>query len=305
MKRVLVTGGTGFIGQHTIPLLLERGYDVHATSTKNSQDAAAGVTWHKVDLLQPGVIANLLESVKPTHLLHFAWYLVPGQWVSSGADQNFNWHQASLELLLRFKEQGGLRAVSAGSCTEYDWNHGFCSENLTPLKPNTFYGRSKASVFEYGNAYMDEVGISYACGRIFFVYGKHEHPARLVSSVINSILLEEPALCTHGNQIRDFLFSEDVADAFVTLLESDVTGAVNIASGNPVSLKQLVGKIAANLAGEKLVRFGAKAAPPNETPLVLGDTQRLSKEVGWSPRHDLDSGLHETIEWWKRHLDKS
>jgi len=304
MKRVLVTGGTGFIGQHSIPLLLNLGYEVHAITSKEPNNLNANVNWHQVNLLDVDKIPGLLEEVKPTHLLHFAWYLVPGQWVTSGADQNFRWAQASLELLRCFKEQGGVRAVTAGSCTEYDWNYGYCSEALTPLCPNTFYGRSKASVFEYSNAYASEVDLSCAWGRIFFVYGKHEHPNRLVSSVINSLLSEELALCTHGNQIRDFLFSEDVADAFVTLLNSDLTGAVNIASGNPVTLKQVVNKIAEKLGKKDLVKFGARPVPKNETPFVVGDIQRLSTELNWKPKFNLNSGLEETIDWWKENLAK-
>ena len=300
MKRVLVTGGTGFIGRHSIPLLLELGYEVHATTSKNTEKSRFGVTWHQTNLLDCSQISGLLNRVKPTHLLHFAWYLVPGQWATVGAEQNFCWAQSTLELFRCFKEQGGVRAVSAGSCTEYDWNYGYCSENRTPISPNTFYGRSKASVYEYSTAYLNEVKISNAWGRIFFVYGKYEHPSRLVSSVIRSLLSNEPALCTHGNQIRDFLFSEDVADAFVALLESDLQGAVNVASGHPVSLRGLVNKVAQSLSAENLVQFGAIPAPPNETPFVIGDTKRLTEELGWSPKYDLDSGLRETIEWWKQ-----
>lgn len=304
MKRVLVTGGTGFIGRHSIPLLIERGYEVHAVTSADAGNLPADVTWHKADLLDVSIIPDLFAKIKPTHLLHFAWHLVPGQWVTGGADQNFRWAQTSFELYKNFKEQGGTRVVTAGSCTEYDWNYGYCSESLTPLSPNTFYGRSKASVFEYSNAYLNEVDISSAWGRIFFLYGKYEHPNRLVSSVINSLLRKEPALCTHGNQVRDFLFSEDVADAFVALLESDLTGPVNIASGNPVSLKQVVNEIADNLNGQDLVQFGARPAPANETPFVVADIQRLSNELGWKPKHDLTSGLCETIEWWKQNLAK-
>ncbi len=307
MKRVLVTGGTGFIGQHSIPLLIARGYDVHATTSKKVENLASDaaswqkeVTWHQVDLLDTDKISALLAQVKPSHLLHFAWYLLPGQWATAGADQNFRWAQSSLELFRCFKEQGGVRAVTAGSCTEYDWNYGYCSESVTPLAPNTFYGRSKASVFEYSNAYMHEVGISAAWGRIFFVFGKDEHPKRLVSSVIKSLLANEPALCTEGNQIRDFLYTEDVADAFVTLLESDLTGAINIASGRPVSLRQVVNKIAKKLAGEELVQFGARPTPANETPLVVADVQRLSNQLAWKPKHDLDTALQKTIDWWKQ-----
>ena len=68
---------------------------------------------------------------------------------------------------------------------------------------------------------------------IFFLYGPHEPPGRLIPSVIQALLKGEFARCSHGRQIRDFLYVEDVAEAFVALLDSDITGPVNIASGSP------------------------------------------------------------------------
>jgi nucleoside-diphosphate-sugar epimerase len=121
--------------------------------------------------------------------------------------------------------------------------------------------------------------------------------------VVQSLLRGEPARCSHGNQIRDFLHVEDAAAAFVALLDAEtVAGAVNIASGRPVALKDLIGSIAVELGREDLIRLGAVPAQANEPPLLLADVARLRDEVGWQPRYTLETGLAQTVEWWRRAL---
>jgi nucleoside-diphosphate-sugar epimerase len=190
----------------------------------------------------------------------------------------------------------------AGSCAEYDWRYSFCKEGLTPLNPNTVYGTCKQSLQQMFDSIINTMDISGVWGRIFFLYGPHEHPARLVSSVIRSILLDRPADCSHGNQMRDFLYVKDVADAFVALLESNITGPVNIASGQPLPLKEIIYKIAEKLNRPDLVRLGALETPADDPELLAGDTNRLFNEVGWQPKYNLDQGLEETIVWWHNHM---
>ena len=192
----------------------------------------------------------------------------------------------------------------AGSCTEYDWNYGYCSEYVTPTTPNTFYGLCKNTVQRLGESFCQDTGISWAWGRIFFVYGPHEHPKRLVSSVILSLLKDEIASCTHGKQIRDYLFVQDVANAFVSLLECEVKGVVNIGSGDPIALKNIVQLIAEKLNKEHLVQMGAIPAPSHETPLVVGRNERLVREVNWVPQVNWERGLDLSIQWWKSQLTK-
>ncbi len=151
------------------------------------------------------------------------------------------------------------------------------------------------------NAFAKQTGISAAWGRILFLYGPHDHPARLVASVIHSLLNNEPARCSHGNQIRDFLYVQDVADAFVALLESDVSGPVNIGSGHPVALIDIISKIAKKVNRQGLIQLGALRISANEPPLLVADVSRLGDEVNWVPRYDLDQGLEQTISW-KNHV---
>lgn len=297
MNRVLLTGGTGFIGRHALAGLTARGYEVHATTSRDARVSGDGVTWHRTDLLDPEQVARLLDFVRPTHLLHLAWYAVPGDYVTSPA--NLSWVQASLALLDHFARTGGRRVVMAGSSFEYDWNYGFCSERITPTTPVTVYGRCKHALSELLAASAGASDLSASWGRIFFLYGPHEDSRRLVASVIRSLLNDQVARCSHGEQIRDYLHVEDVAGALVALLDCDVTGPVNIASGRPVVLKDLIRTIGRKLEREDLIALGALPARADESPIVVADIRRLATEVGWKPSFDLDLGLERTIECYK------
>lgn len=323
MRKVLLTGATGFIGRHCLrSLVAARSFDeIHAVSTREdapdftrepavgSDSAAARTTngagvvrWHKANLLSGDDVRRVLSEVQPTHLLHMAWYAEPGKYWTSPVNEE--WLRASEWLLRVFVEQGGERVVVAGTCAEYDWTGGvYCSEHETRLAPATLYGKCKHALHNALEELASETGVSAAWGRIFFLYGAHEHPQRLVASVIRSLLRDEPARCTHGEQLRDFLYVQDVADAFVALLESDARGAVNIASGEAVSLKSVIEKIAEKLDRTHLVQLGALAAPAGEPKLVAADVSRLNREVRWSPRYTLDAGLDATISWWRAQQD--
>jgi nucleoside-diphosphate-sugar epimerase len=305
MKRVLLTGASGFIGRHAIPFLLGNDYEVHAVFNTGRIDFTENrnLFWHQCNLLNLAEQKRLLSEIKPTHLLHFAWYAAPGKYWTSL--ENIKWVQASLELAINFYESGGKRAVFAGTCAEYDWNYGYCSEEITPLKPSTLYGACKNSLQEMLKHFSNQTKLSYAWGRIFFLYGPYEHPDRLVSSVMRSLLNDEPARCSHGNQIRDFLHVEDIASAFVSLLQSNIEGPVNIASGQAVALKTIIYTIADLLGRRHLVELGVLPALENEPPFLVADVRKLNQQLGWKPKITLDVGLKSTIEWWEVHLKGS
>jgi nucleoside-diphosphate-sugar epimerase len=256
-----------------------------------------GVTWRQADLLNPDAVRRLAADCRASHLLHLAWNIKPGRWAA--APDNYTWVRASLDLFDAFASAGGTRFVAAGSCLEYDWRYGYCAEDRTPCQPHTVYGVCKHALQLVASSMGSGAGLSSAWGRIFFLYGPHEHPDRLVAHVIRSILAGHPARCSHGRQVRDYLYADDVADAFVRLLESDVTGPINIASGEAIALRDLVVRLGALLGRPDLVHLGAIPAAHTDTPLVVADTTRLSSALGWSPAWTLDRGLEATIAWWR------
>ena len=297
MRRVLLTGATGLIGRHCLWPLVKRGFEVHAACRRAPLGGHPQVRWHKTNLLDPSQVRELAREVRATDLLHLAWITTPGVYWNS--PENLRWVEAGLRLLDAFHEHGGRRIVMAGTCAEYDWNHGCCREAVTPLAPRTLYGSCKHALRLTLESFSAEVGLSSAWGRIFFVYGPHAHPARLPGSVICSLLDGRVARCTDGSQIRDFLHVSDVADALVTLLACDVQGPVNVASGRPTRLSEMILTAAELLGRRELVRLGALEALKAEPPVLLADVRRLKCEVGWSPRYELRQGLKDTIDWWK------
>ncbi len=171
---------------------------------------------------------------------------------------------------------------------------------MTPLAPATLYGAAKQGLGSALCAHGAAHGPSTAWGRVFFLYGPREHPQRLVPAVVRGLLARERVAVTHGRQVRDFMHVADVAGAFAALVANDdVQGPVNIASGEPVSLRELIGLISDRLDGGGLVDFGARPVPEGEPAVLLADARRLREEAGFTPSFDLPSGIEDAIAWWR------
>jgi nucleoside-diphosphate-sugar epimerase len=301
VTRVLVTGGTGFIGRQALAALAERGFEVHAVARREPPaELASLAAWHQFDLLDPEGAEGAVAAAEPTHLLHLAWFAEHGAFWTS--PENVRWVEASLRLLRVFAGSGGRRAVMAGTCAEYDWSFGTLVEEETPLRPATLYGAAKRGLHEVARAYAAGAGFDLAWGRVFFLYGPHEDAGRLVSSVIGSLLRGEEARTSEGTQVRDFLHVADVADAFAALLASDVTGAVNVASGDGIEIRKVVQRIGELTGREDLLSIGALPARDGDPPQLVADVRRLRDEVGWRPHFSLDQGLREAVDWWRGEL---
>lgn len=296
MKRVILTGASGFVGRHCIPFLLSRGYEVFAVYHNGSPVENENVHWLKVDLLDQQQVEAMLKTVQPTHLLHLAWYVAHGKFWASPL--NLDWIKASLTLLKEFSKNDGKRVVMTGTCFEYDLAHGVLFEQITPLKPNTLYGSSKLSLSIALEGFAKQTGLSAAWARLFFLYGPHEYAQRFIPSVIRGLLRKESVACTHCQQVRDFLHVEDVAEALVALLDSSVEGSINISSGEGVTLRGIIENIEEYLQVKGLVQFGALQPQAFEPAQLIGNAERLSRDLNWQPRWNLKEGVSNTIEWW-------
>ncbi len=144
-------------------------------------------------------------------------------------------------------------------------------------------------------AYGATTGLEVVWGRIFHLYGPDEDPRRLVASVVRALLGGKEAPTSHGEQVRDLMHVDDVAGAMVALLESRISGAVNVASGEPVRLRRVVELLGELTSASPLLRIGAVPAPQGDPPFLAADIRRLRDDVGFRPQHDMESGLRDVV----------
>jgi nucleoside-diphosphate-sugar epimerase len=282
MKRVLVTGGSGFVGRHVVPLLTGAGWDV---VTVRRADA---------DLRNPAESAALVDRVKPSHVLHLAWNAQHGQYWT--APDNEQWVDGTVAMARAFAARGGRRFVAAGTCAEYDWTSlsGPCTEDITPVLPRTIYGRAKLRACQGIARALDEARISWSWGRLFFLYGPGEDERRLVPSVVRALRSGQRAKVSAGTQVRDFLHVSDAALAFAALLDGNLPGPVNIGSGVPVTIREIVESLARFAGRPDAVDFGAVPMREGDPPLLVASITRL-RSLGWQPATTLAAGLADSV----------
>lgn len=302
-SKVLVTGAAGFIGRACVQQLSRGANSVIATYHSDPYpDPDWDVQWVQVDLTEATEVSALMQLHQPSHLLALAWYMGPG---NQQALDNFRWMQHSIDLLFAFAEAGGRRVTFCGSCMEYDWSKPVkLREGSTPLVPATEYGAAKAGLSVAFHRLCGALGLSGAWARPFFLYGPGENPKRLAADVILSLLEGRKALCTHGRQKRDFLHVDDVASAMIGLLDSNLEGSFNIGSGDAIPLAEFITEIARQINAEELVRLGAREAREGDPPLVEADVTRLREMLGWDPKFTLETGIADTVAWWRREIAK-
>ena len=297
---VLITGAGGFIGSHVTRRIVQEGHTVWAAilpgeSTDRLADALDRLSVVAVDLREAHAVRELVSAAQPECAIHLAWYAVPGKYWT--APENLDCVAMSLHLAQALVAAGCSRLVAAGSCAEYDWSHDFLSEDVTPLMPRTLYGACKNATRQVLEAYCAQTSMAFAWTRFFYLYGPGEAKERLVPSVILSLLRGETAKCTEGEQIRDFLHVEDAASAVWAVAQSNLTGPVNIGSGQPVKIRTLVEALGRILDKSGDIAFGAFPTDPEEPPLLVADVRKLKLQTGWAPALSLDEGLRRTVAW--------
>ena len=199
--------------------------------------------------------------------------------------------------------------MAAGAfCAEYDWSRvEVCDELSSPLATAQDDSVSPYAACKIAlQRTLEDIGrrehLSTAWGRIFFQFGPHEHPDRLVPSVICNLLLKRAAPCSHGRQVRSFLHVADVGEAFAAVLDSELEGPVNIGSDERIALADLVERIGRQIGRPELLRIGARPAAPREPSLLVPEIHRLRDEARWRPRFTLNDGLSDSIAWWRGRL---
>ncbi len=294
-KKVLVTGGTGFIGRVLVDELIKRGYEVHSLVYPPFVPEQEGLFQYEMNLMDLDALKAFFENKKFENLIHLAWYVGPKCHIHNF---NLDWTIATLNLLKLFKENGGKKFQGTGTISEYDYKYGYLLEDETPCA-KTQYGVCKSSIYRIAQTYCKQNEIDFKWARVFNLYGPNEKPQRLMPAVINSCLKGEDVKVSDCLKFQDYLYVSDTVEGILTVFESDIQGAVNICSGQPVQLRYIVNRIAELTNFKGNILWGAIPAAFGDN-LVVGNNEKL-KSLGWEQKYSLDDGLKLTIEWWKEH----
>lgn len=292
MTRILVTGASGFIGSHVVPLLLTRGYEVHAVARDSSIDEPEVVT-HRFDLLIPGEGRKLVSDVTPKIVLHLAWCAQPQSYRISSDNQR--WLKATQELIESFYASGGTRFVGVGTVLEYDPKAEICDEDSTAAAPDTPYGVAKHAAGSFLLRAGEGAGRSGAWARLFHPYGPGEPRAKLVSHIAWHLMRKRRVPLSSGEQVRDYIYVGDAAQALAHLVADEASGIFNVGTGDGVSVRKIAETVAAAVGRPDLLGFGELEGPDTQPPRIIASTQRI-RSLGWEPKTDLSTGIERTIE---------
>ena len=272
--------------------LQKAGHNVFFVSRKTVSESSG----YMADLLRQSDRIQLIKIALADILVHLAWQTLPGKfWTAS---DNVDWANASNHLIETFFEAGGQRAIVAGSCAEYDWS--YAEKPLTeasPCRPTSLYGSCKLESYRHCEQLIVH-GASIAWGRLFFLCGPREHPARFIPEIIRPLLVGKTAEMREGSQVRDFLHIDDAGRAFAELVDKNLTGAVNIASGIGVSLVDLARSVHKRI-GFGHLNVGAFPIRQKAPPRLIAGVQRLRNEVEFQNELDLQAALDSCIEYWR------
>lgn len=228
-----------------------------------------------------------LHAFGPEVCLHAAWISTPGVYLES--PENRQWVMWSLDFLRGVLDAGAERLVVLGTCAEYQIGPEPLVEEHTPLVPSTLYARCKRELHLRLAEELAQEQATLCWARLFTLYGPGEHPARLCTSVIRSLIRNEPITLRTPDTKRDYVYIDDVARALLRLVEGCFAGPINVGSGQAVSVRELGEKLGRLLGKPELVRF-SEPATPDPLSHAVADVSRL-RSLGWRPEVGLDEGL--------------
>lgn len=292
-RRVLVTGGTGFIGAHVLRLGASAGIEVHNVSRSVGIPEAEN---HRADLLNRDGILKIVRAIRPDGLIHLAAAGVAGPTTDDLIETN----AVMTDNLL---SAGCLTAVTpvviAGSGIEYG-NLDVPAVEDDPLEPLTAYARSKAAASDCAARFATETPVTVL--RVFSVYGPGEREPRLIPYLISRARSRQPVELTACEQIRDYTYVEEVAEAFWRALalehQPSSLRVFNLGTGRPIKLKELVLTLAGLLAEEGHpadLRFGERSYREDEPMFYAPATARMKEAFSWSPSLSIRDGLGSTL----------
>ena len=305
MKKILITGATGFIGANLARRMLACGHEVHILvrdghKTWRIQNILDDLHVWVTDLNDPDQTFNVVHQVQPDWVFHLAAY---GAY-SSQIDLNLMMKTNLLctaNLIDASLRTGFEIFINTGSSSEYGFKKHAPSE-FEYLEPNSSYAISKAAATHYCSWIAQSNNVCITTLRLYSVYGPFEEPTRLIPSVISEGLNGSLPPLANPNIARDFIFIDDVLDAYqlVTKNLSIVNGKVyNVGSGIQTTLNDVIEQAYRILPVNVKPRWGSMEDRQWDTNVWMADHTRISSDLNWQPTHLFYDGFKQTVDWFK------
>ena len=310
-RRVLVTGGGGFIGSHLTRALVDIGAETHVlTSTVSSVyphrllGFRSRITLHEGNFIDSTAMRALVREARPEIVFHLGAYTHVGkswQRIDECIQANI---QGTVNLLQALDGSGYERFVNTGTSEIYGSIDVPFREDACP-NPVSPYAVSKHAAEQYCQLGVQAQDWPVVRLRPFNAYGPGQTPDRIIPEIIVRALRGDELKMTRGTQTREFNFVEDLVDGFLLAAVVDgIEGQLfNIGGGEEVSIADLATTILELMDDPIEVQLGALPDRPIEIWRMYCDSTRAREVLGWKPRHDLRAGLVETIDWYRQELE--
>lgn len=303
-ERVVITGPTGAIGMALIYKCLEEGCEVlaicHPGSARNQYiPQNPKVTIIEADMDDYRKL-DLFKDRDYNIFYHLAWN------GTFGADRNNMLMQIknienSLHSVKLAAYLGCETYIGVGSQAEYGRTEGMLKED-TPTFPETGYGIAKLCACRTTREVSQSLGMRHVWVRVLSVYGPYDRGETMISSALTRMMANEETAFTPGEQLWDYLYSEDAADALFQIGRHPVSGKTYcLGSGHAQKLKEYIHQMQEETGCRAEVKLGAMEYAPNQVMYLCADISELTKDTGFVPQTDFRTGIRKTIEWKKQH----
>ncbi|ALM83222.1 NAD(P)-dependent oxidoreductase [Bordetella sp. N] len=272
--QVIVSGATGFVGRHVVPLLHAQGYRVVALGRDADRAAALGwpadIAFYPVDIVKHDCD---FQPEAGASLIHLAWQGLPDYRSLSHLELNL---PASCRFIRGMVERGVSNVVVAGTCLEYGMQDGALGADTVPL-PDNPYAIAKNALRQYLVCAQRTLPFSLKWGRLFYMYGAGQNPKSVLAQLDTAIAQGDTVFrMSGGEQLRDYLPVTAVASGLVDLLRAPGDRLANICSGTPISIRRLVEERIRARSASITLELGHYPYPDYEPMAFWGKKQDLS-----------------------------